>query len=104
MRWLTRLAAVTALLAALYGLAAAVAFAAMCRPPGQFTRFMARVPGPAMAILPFQPLWRIARDGTLRPGDPAPDFELDTFDRSARVRLVSFRGEKPVVLVFGSYT
>lgn len=39
-----------------------------------------------------------------RTGDPAPDFELDRYDGSGRVRLSSFRGDRPVVLIFGSLT
>jgi peroxiredoxin len=34
----------------------------------------------------------------------APDFALQTTDHSNTVQLSSFRGQKPVVLVFGSYT
>jgi peroxiredoxin len=34
----------------------------------------------------------------------APDFSLPTADRTRIVRLSSFRGDRPVVLVFGSYT
>jgi peroxiredoxin len=37
-------------------------------------------------------------------GDAAPDFELLTHDKSQTVRLSDSRGERPVVLVFGSYT
>jgi peroxiredoxin len=44
-----------------------------------------------------------ARQGSLAPGDPAPDFTLPLHDRSGSVTLSSFRGQ-PVVLVFGSYT
>ena len=40
----------------------------------------------------------------LKAGDAAPDFKLPTLDKSAQVELASFRGQKPVVLVFGSYT
>jgi len=40
----------------------------------------------------------------LKVGALAPDFDLPTLDNSSRVRLSSFRGEEPVVLVFGSYT
>ena len=37
-------------------------------------------------------------------GDIAPDFELlDTKGQNA-IRLSDFRGKKPVVLVFGSFT
>lgn len=34
----------------------------------------------------------------------APDFELKTQDETERVRLSQFRGKRPVVLVFGSFT
>jgi len=37
-------------------------------------------------------------------GENAPDFELDRYDGSGRVRLSSFRGDRPVVLIFGSLT
>lgn len=91
-------------LAVVYGLAVVGLWVAMQRPPDQFTRFMSRVPPPAMMALPFRSLWLQARGGSLRVGNVAPDFELDTLDRKARVRLGSLRGQKPVVLVFGSYT
>ena len=37
-------------------------------------------------------------------GDPAPDFDLPTFDGKERLKLSNFRGKKPVVLIFGSFT
>ena len=37
-------------------------------------------------------------------GDRAPDFKLKTLDGSRTIRLKDFRGQRPVVLVFGSYT
>jgi len=55
-------------------------------------------------VLPFEPLWNIARAGVLKAGDPAPDFRLPTYDKSSLVQLSSFRGNRPVVLIFGSYT
>ena len=42
--------------------------------------------------------------GTLRVGDRAPDFTLKTKDGSREVQLSSFKGKRPVVLIFGSYT
>ncbi len=46
--------------------------------------------------------------GSLREGPAidqrAPDFELPTEDGEKSIRLSSFRGDKPVVLVFGSFT
>ena len=87
-----------------YLLLSAAMYAAMRQPPETFGRIMANVPAPAMMVLPFPPLWKAARAGTLQTGDEAPDFDLPTYDHSARVRLSSFRGTRPVVLVFGSYT
>ena len=40
----------------------------------------------------------------LAPGDPAFPFDLPLLDGGSRVRLADFAGERPVVLVFGSYT
>ena len=40
----------------------------------------------------------------LKVGMAAPDFKLKTKDGKRDVRLSSFKGKRPVVLVFGSYT
>ena len=37
-------------------------------------------------------------------GDQAPDFDLPRVDAKGSVRLASFRGVKPVALIFGSFT
>ena len=37
-------------------------------------------------------------------GDMAPDFKLKTMDGKRTVELRQFRGKRPVVLIFGSYT
>jgi peroxiredoxin len=37
-------------------------------------------------------------------GEPAPDFELCDSDGKKPVRLSSFQGERPVALIFGSFT
>ncbi len=37
-------------------------------------------------------------------GSYAPNFKLKTMDGAKEVELASFKGKKPVVLVFGSYT
>jgi hypothetical protein len=76
----------------------------MRRPPEQFASAIAKLPGPAFMLFPFETLWFRARAGTLNVGDQAPDFRLRTLDKSAEVSLASFRGQKPVVLIFGSYT
>jgi hypothetical protein len=61
---------------------------AMGQPPEVFGRVMAKMPTPAYFIFPFETMWLHARKGSLEPGGTAPDFAV----------------EKPVVLVFGSYT
>ena len=46
-----------------------------------------------------------ARAGTLQVGSPAPDFLLGKLDKSAPIQLSSLTArQRPVVLVFGSYT
>jgi hypothetical protein len=77
---------------------------AMCQPPDVFGRIVARTPTPVMMALPFTALWTRARAGTVNAGDAAPDFDLPTLDHKSRVRLSTYRGDRPVVLVFGSYT
>ena len=37
-------------------------------------------------------------------GELAPDFTLTTIDKTADVTLSSYIGERPVALIFGSYT
>ena len=39
-----------------------------------------------------------------KPGDIAPDFELHDVRGESPVRLSDFQGQKPVALVFGSFT
>ena len=79
-------------------------FAAMRQQPETFARVMSHVPWPAFVVLPFKPLWYRARAGHLAIGDAAPDFSLESLDHRDRFQLSSLKGQKPVVLVFGSYT
>ena len=76
----------------------------MTRRPLEFAAMMANMPGPVYMMFPFETMWLRARAGTLAMGTQAPDFDLPTVDHYARVKLSSFQGSKPVVLVFGSYT
>jgi len=76
----------------------------MRQPPERFASAIAKLPGPALMLFPFETLWSRARAGALQVGDQAPDFHLPTLDKTSQVSLSSFRGSKPVVLVFGSYT
>jgi hypothetical protein len=76
----------------------------MTQPPDRFGAIMAHMPMPLMMVLPFETLWKQARGGTLAKGDAAPDFQLPALDHRTSVQLSSYRGVRPVVLVFGSYT
>ena len=91
-------------LAVVYVLLLAGLFAAMFQPPAVFGRVMSKVPDLAFMVFPFKQMWFVARKGHLNTGDQAPDFSLQTADRKARIQLSAFRGQKPVVLVFGSHT
>jgi hypothetical protein len=44
------------------------------------------------------------REGKLKPGDVATDFTLNVMHSNRTVTLSSFKNQRPVVLVFGSYT
>jgi len=101
-RALTR---VLGVLAVLWVLACGALFEAMRQPPETFARFMTRVPAPvAFLLFPFETLWTHARAGTLKAGDPAPDFSLLKQDKSESIQLSALNKQRPVVLVFGSYT
>ncbi|HVP45794.1 MAG TPA: hypothetical protein VMT32_04400 [Bryobacteraceae bacterium] len=89
----------------LYGLLCVGLYAAMRQPPERFGALMMHVPETmAFLILPFRPFWMVARAGNLNVGDPAPDFELPALDHSHVVTLSAEYRNKPVVLIFGSYT
>jgi len=77
---------------------------AMHEPPAQFGRFMSRMPVAVFLVAPFETMWTHARAGALNVGDSAPDFTLPAFDKSTQVNLATIRKDRPVVLVFGSYT
>jgi hypothetical protein len=85
-------------------------FVAMHQSIERFGRVMSYMPGPLFMVIPFEPMWNVARAGRLDVGDPAPDFTLRAVDKKghsqsgAVVQLSSFRGRQPVVLIFGSYT
>jgi hypothetical protein len=77
----------------------------MTLPPEQFGAVMKHMPIPAVFLAaPFETMWLRARAGGLHPGDAAPDFDLQTLDKTSRVALSSLNARGPVVLVFGSYT
>jgi hypothetical protein len=84
--------------------ASAGVYLAMSQTPERFGAIMARVPRIGMMVLPFKRLWMSARAGSLRIGDPAPDFTLPLLHGDRSVTLSAESRRKPVVLIFGSYT
>jgi hypothetical protein len=90
--------------ALLWTLASATLYAAMRQTPDRFGAIMSHVPTLAMIVLPFKPLWMSARAGHLAVGDPAPDFVLPMLHGDRAVKLSEEIRQKPVVLIFGSYT
>lgn len=54
------------------------------------------------------PNWETTRALMLREapkvGEDAPDFTLETRDGDESIRLSKFEGDRPVVLIFGSWT
>jgi hypothetical protein len=91
-------------LVALYAVICGAVFAAMLQSPDAFARTMKHVPWAAFMVLPFKTLWMTARSGRAHVGDKAPDLSLEAADHKSHFQLSSLRGQKPVVLVFGSYT
>ena len=101
-KWLRR---GTLALVVCYILLFAMVMGAMLQPPERFGQFMKRMPGVLVwGPLPAQRMWLWARRGNLEEGQLAPDFTLGSYDHKQRVALSSYRGDRPVVLVFGSYT
>lgn len=77
----------------------------MHQPPETFARVMSKMPAPVVFLAaPFETMWTRARAGHLHVGDLAPDFTLMKLDKTERVQLSSLAAQRPVVLVFGSYT
>ena len=91
-------------LVSLYAAASAGLYVAMRQPPERFGAFMSHVPMVSMIILPFEPLWMSARAGQLTVGSAAPDFSLPTVEGGRTVNLAREWAQRPVVLIFGSYT
>ena len=77
---------------------------AMRQPPEVFGHIMAKMPTPAYFLLPFETMWSRARKGSLNVGEKAPDVMVKTLDVKEPMQLASLWADKPVVLVFGSYT
>lgn len=102
--WRARIAKTVASLAVLYSLVLGCFYYAMRQPPEIFSRVMMHVGPVPFLLFPFETMWKHARSGSLQAGHPAPDFQLPLLDGSGSVQLSSFRDNRPVVLIFGSYT
>lgn len=88
-----------------YGAFGSYIWWAMHQTPETFGKLMSRMPGPVPFLLfPFETFWLRARAGHLNDGDRAPDFSLLKLDKTGRIQLSELNQQKPVVLVFGSYT
>ena len=59
---------------------------------------------PAYFLFPFETMWSDARKGSLNAGSTAPDLTVRNLEDKSPVKLATLWAEKPVVLVFGSYT
>lgn len=103
-RMLRLVAAVFVAAIGIWVFVSALLFVAMRQTPARFGAVMSYVPPVAMLVLPFRPLWMVARAGTLGVDDLAPDFSLPVLNSDQQVRLSDILKQKPVVLVFGSYT
>ena len=102
---MTLLLRLLGVIAAVYLAAAGGIVWAMLQPPERFGQIMMHLPMPVVwGAFPAPRMWGWARRGPLQEGDHAPDFTLATLDHSERITLSSPRGNRPVVLVFGSYT
>ena len=77
---------------------------AMHQSPEAFGHVMARMPMPAYFVIPFETMWSRARAGHVKVGDAAPRLTLKRLEDKTPVDLGSLWNERPVVLVFGSYT
>jgi len=73
---------------------AGAAFGALC--------YMAGSPRDAYGMVRYALTYR--KLTKLKVGDQAPNFEAVALDGETRVRLYDRIGERPLVLVFGSYT
>jgi hypothetical protein len=97
----------------------AEALEASVAPPEEMVQSVERVKGPAYAdkrspgdgpgIEPLRVLSFLrGESGSFLEGpgldDVAPDFTLKTIDGKESIHLSSYRGDKPLVLIFGNYT
>jgi hypothetical protein len=59
-------------------------YIAMCQSPVDFSGIMSRTSNVAFLIFPLKRMWLSAKEGSLKAGDAAPDFSLETYDRKSK--------------------
>ena len=102
MKWLLR--GVVALVA-VYVIFFGAVLLAMLQPPERFGQVMKHLPAPLVwGALPAPRMWLWARKGDLKRAARRRISRCRRHDHASRVTLSSHRGQRPVVLVFGSYT
>jgi hypothetical protein len=69
---------------------------------GLFAAFVAWRIGPKNVIGMIR--YDRSKEGSLKPGDTAPDVTLVSLDGKTPVRVSEKVGGRPLVLIFGSYT
>ena len=65
--------------------------------------FLARREGQKRGLIKLGK-YDIRSEGTLQVGDLAPDLELERLDGSGKVTFSQLHTDRPLVLLFGSYT
>ena len=65
--------------------------------------FLARREGQKRGLIKLGK-YDIRSEGSLQVGDIAPDLELERLDGSGKVRFSQLHSDRPLVLLFGSYT
>ena len=103
-KWRKKLWIAISIVFVLYLCTSSFFFIIMGQPPATISKVFNWTPFPVMMLTPFRTMWNVARGGCLEPGDMAPEFSLRTDKNDAVITLSQFRGKKPVVLIFGSYT
>ena len=77
-----------------------------CRTTDPAAKFMAEMEHAPAQKRP--PHWEQTKSLMARPapkvGEPAPDFTLRTLDGSQAVTRSAYQAERPLVLIFGSFT
>lgn len=72
-------------------------------PAGKFIEQMDKAP-PEKRLPNWEQTRKLMARVAPKPGDVAPDFSLHTLDMKATIKLSQHKDDRPVVLIFGSFT